>query len=141
MENVSAARRNQILALLATAGLMGVLDFSIVNVALPSIQRTFHLTPAELQWVVSAYALMFGGFLLLGGRAADLFDRKRVFMLGLGLFSIASLAGGLAPSPIVILVARAAQGLGGAIMSPAAIHWWRQQPDFRRRCTWRSCFP
>ncbi len=73
---------------------MGILDFSIVNVALPSIQRTFHLTPAELQWVVSAYALMFGGFLLLGGRAADLFDRKRVFMLGLGLFSLASLTGG-----------------------------------------------
>jgi MFS family permease len=95
MENVSTARKNQILALLATAGLMGVLDFSIVNVALPSIQRAFHLTPAELQWVVSAYALTFGGFLLLGGRLADLFDRKQVFMLGLGLFSLASLAGGL----------------------------------------------
>ena len=100
MESLSASRRNQILALLAVAQLMGVLDFSIVNVALPSIQRMFHLTPADLQWVVSAYALVFDGFLLLGGRAADLFDRKRVFMLGLGLFSLASLAGGLAPSPL-----------------------------------------
>jgi EmrB/QacA subfamily drug resistance transporter len=121
MKNVNTASRNQILALLATAGLMGVLDFSIVNVALPSIQRAFQLTPAELQWVVSAYALTFGGFLLLGGRLADLFDRKRVFMLGLGLFSLASLVGGLAPSPLVILVARAAQGLGGAIVSPTAL--------------------
>src|SRR5260370_672871 len=93
MESLPASRRNQILALLAVAQLMGVLDFSIVNVALPSIQRMFHLAPADLQWAVSAYALVFGGFLLLGGRAADLFDRKRVFMLGLGLFSLASLAG------------------------------------------------
>ena len=121
MESVSTSRSTQILALLAIAQLMGVLDFSIVNVALPSIQREFHLAPADLQWVVSAYALLFGGFLLLGGRAADLFDRKRVFMLGLGLFSLASLAGGLAPSPPVILVARAVQGLGGAIVSPAAL--------------------
>ena len=121
MESVSTSRSTQILALLAIAQLMGVLDFSIVNVALPSIQREFHLAPADLQWVVSAYALLFGGFLLLGGRAADLFDRKRVFMLGLGLFSLASLTGGLAPSPLVILVARAVQGLGGAIVSPAAL--------------------
>lgn len=121
MESLSASRRTQILALLAVAQLMGVLDFSIVNVALPSIQRMFHLAPADLQWVVSAYALVFGGFLLLGGRAADLFDRKRVFMLGLGLFSLASLAGGLAPSPLVILLVRAVQGLGGAIVSPTAL--------------------
>jgi EmrB/QacA subfamily drug resistance transporter len=121
MESLSAVRRTQILALLAVAQLMGVLDFSIVNVALPSIQGTFHLASADLQWVVSAYALVFGGFLLLGGRAADLFDRKLVFMLGLGLFSVASLAGGLAPSPLVILVARAVQGLGGAILSPTAL--------------------
>ncbi len=121
MKSISTARSQQILALLAVAQLMGVLDFSIVNVALPSIQRTFHLAPADLQWVVSAYALVFGGFLLLGGRAADLFDRKRVFMLGLLLFSLASLAGGLAPSPLVILAARAVQGLGGAIVSPTAL--------------------
>ncbi len=121
MKSKSAARSQQILALLAIAQLMGVLDFSIVNVALPSIQRAFNLAPADLQWVVSAYALVFGGFLLLGGRAADLFDRKRVFMLGLLLFSLASLAGGLAPSPLVILAARAVQGLGGAIVSPTAL--------------------
>jgi EmrB/QacA subfamily drug resistance transporter len=121
MKSMSAARSQQILALLAVAQLMGVLDFSIVNVALPSIQRTFHLAPAELQWIVSAYALMLGGFLLLGGRAADLFDRKRLFILGLGLFSLASLAGGLAPSPQIILAARAVQGLGGAIVSPTAL--------------------
>jgi MFS family permease len=121
MESLSASRRTQILALLAVAQLMGVLDFSIVNVALPSIQRTFHLAPADLQWMVSAYALMFGGFLLLSGRAADLFDRKRVFILGLGLFSLASLAGGLAPSSPVILATRALQGLGAAIVSPAAL--------------------
>jgi EmrB/QacA subfamily drug resistance transporter len=121
MKSLSTTRSNQILALLAVAQLMGVLDFSIVNIALPSIQRMFHLAPADLQWVVSAYALVFGGFLLLGGRAADLFDRKRVFMLGLGLFSLASLAGGLAPSPLVILGARAAQGLGAAIVSPTAL--------------------
>ncbi len=121
MKTLSAARSQQILALLAVAQLMGVLDFSIVNVALPSIQRTFHLAPPELQWIVSAYALTLGGFLLLGGRAADLLDRKRLFMLGLGLFSLASLAGGLAPSPQVILAARAVQGLGGAIVSPTAL--------------------
>jgi len=121
MKSMSTARSNQILALLAVAQLMGVLDFSIVNVALPSIQHTFHLVPADLQWIVSAYALMLGGFLLLGGRAADLFDRKRLFILGLGLFSLASLAGGLAPSPLIILAARAVQGLGGAIVSPTAL--------------------
>jgi len=121
MKSISTSRSNQILALLAVAQLMGVLDFSIVNIALPSIQRNFHLAPADLQWVVSAYALVFGGFLLLGGRIADLFDRKRVFMLGLGLFSLASLAGGLAPSPLVILGARAVQGLGAAIVSPTAL--------------------
>lgn len=121
MKSMSAARSNQILALLAVAQLMGVLDFSIVNVALPSIQRTFHLAPADLQWLVSAYALTLGGFLLLGGRATDLVDRKRLFILGLGLFSLASLAGGLAPSPLIILAARAVQGLGGAIVSPMAL--------------------
>jgi len=86
---------------------MGVLDFSLVNVALPSIQRMFHLTAADLQWLVSAYALML--------------DRKGVFMLGLGLFSLAGLFRGLAPSPLVILAARAVQGLGVAIVSPPAL--------------------
>src|SRR5215468_9129651 len=98
-------RSSWVLALLATAQLMGVLDFSIVNVALPGIQQEFHLTSTALQWIISVYTLLLGGFLLVGGRVADLFDRKRVFLLGLGLFSAASLLGGLAPSLPIILLA------------------------------------
>lgn len=109
------------LALLAIAQLMVILDFSIVNIALPSIQQAFHLVSADLQWVVSAYTVIFGGSLLLCGRVADLFDRKKLFILGLGIFSLASLIGGLAPSPLLILVARAVQGLGAALVSPAAL--------------------
>ncbi len=115
------ARSGPILALLATAQLMGVLDFSIVNVALPGIQQEFHLTSTTLQWIISVYALLLGGFLLVGGRAADLFDRKWVFLIGLGLFSASSLLGGLAPSLPVILFARGAQGLGAALLLPAAL--------------------
>ena len=110
-----------ILALLAVTQLIGVLDFSIVNVALPSIQREFDLAPDQLQWVVSAYALTLGGFLLLGGRIADLVDRKLVFMLGLSVFTAASLAGGLAPTANLVFVARAVQGLGGAVLAPTAL--------------------
>jgi EmrB/QacA subfamily drug resistance transporter len=98
-----------------------VLDFSIVNVALPSIQAQFHLSPTELQWVVSAYALTFGGFLLLGGRLSDLFSRKRMFLAGLALFSLASVLGGLAPSAALVFLARAVQGLGAAVLSPSAL--------------------
>jgi len=100
---------------------MGVLDFSIVNIALPSIRREFALTPADLQWVVSAYAFTFAGFLMLGGRIADIFDRKVVFMSGLALFAAASLVGGLAPTASVIWAARAVQGLGAAILAPVAL--------------------
>ena len=114
-------RRAAILALLAATQLMGVLDFSIVNLALPSIERQFDLTLDQLQWVVSAYALTLGGFLLLGGRMADLFDRKLVFMLGLSVFTAASLAGGLAPTANLVFVARAVQGLGGAVLAPTAL--------------------
>lgn len=109
------------LALLCAAQFMVVLDFSIVNVALPSMQRDLGFSQQNLQWVISAYALTFGGFLLLGGRAADLLGRRRVFMAGLGLFSLASLVGGLAEFPWVLISARAFQGLGGAIVSPAAL--------------------
>jgi MFS family permease len=98
-----------------------VLDFSIVNVALPSMQEDLGFSQQNLQWVVSAFALTFGGFLLLGGRAADLLGRRRVFMAGLGLFSLASLIGGLAQFQWVLISARAFQGLGGAIVSPAAL--------------------
>src|SRR5260370_22321940 len=91
------------LALLCAAQFMVVLDFSIVNVALPSMQKSLGFSPTTLQWVVSAYSLLFGGFLLLGGRAADLFGRRRVFLLGLVLFTLASLGGGFAPSPIELI--------------------------------------
>jgi EmrB/QacA subfamily drug resistance transporter len=115
-------RRNLlILTLLSLAQLMIVLDFSIVNVALPSIQSQFLLAPTKLQWVVSAYAITFGGFLLLGGRATDLLNRKMIFLMGLIIFSGASLAGGLAPSANVIFMSRAAQGLGAAMLSPSAL--------------------
>ncbi|MGW7370235.1 MFS transporter, partial [Streptomyces sp. NPDC054841] len=109
------------LIVLAAAQLMVVLDASIVNVALPSIQRDLHFSDANVQWIVNAYALAFGGFLLLGGRTADLFGRRRVFMTGLGLFSAASLLGGLAPTAGWLIAARAGQGLGAAIIAPAAL--------------------
>jgi len=101
--------------LLSCAGeFMVVLDISVVNVALPSMQAALGFDPARLQWVVTGYALTFAGFLLLGGRLADLYGRKRIFVLGLGLFSAASLVGGLASTPGTLIAARAAQGLGAA---------------------------
>jgi EmrB/QacA subfamily drug resistance transporter len=98
-----------------------VIDASIVNVALPSIGSHLHFSRDDLSWVVNAYTLTFGGFLLLGGRMADLLGRRRMFMLGLVLFSLASLGGGLAQSEGWLIAARAIQGLGGAIVSPAAL--------------------
>ncbi len=114
-------RRWKALILLCAAQFVVVLDASIVNVALPSIGRSLHFSEENLQWVVNAYVLVFGGFLLLGGRMADLLGRRRVFMGGLVLFAIASLAGGLATSEGFLIAARAVQGLGGAILSPAAL--------------------
>ncbi|PZR98652.1 MAG: MFS transporter, partial [Chloroflexi bacterium] len=108
-------------AVAAVAQFMVVLDASIMNVALPSIQRGLHFSQADLQWVINIYVLMFGGFLLLGGRAGDLFGRKRMFIIGLVLFSVASFAGGLAHSAGWLVVARGIQGLGGAIISPIAL--------------------
>lgn len=110
-----------ILILLALAQFMVVLDVSIVNVALPSIQETFHMSQTSLQWVVTAYTLTFGGFLLLGGRAADLFGRRRMFLIGVALFTFASLLDGLAQTGGQLIVFRGLQGLAGAIMSPAAL--------------------
>lgn len=110
-----------ILILVALAQFMVVLDVSIVNVALPSIQDAFNMTPTSLQWIVTAYTLTFGGFLLLGGRAADLFGRRKVFLSGLILFIAASLACGVAQSGGMLIVFRALQGLAGAFMSPAAL--------------------
>jgi EmrB/QacA subfamily drug resistance transporter len=109
------------LVVLAVAQFMVVLDASIVNVALPSIQTDLDFSDSSLQWVVNAYTLAFGGFLLLGGRAADLFGRRRVFIAGLGLFSIASLAGGFATTSEWLIIARGVQGLGAAIVAPAAL--------------------
>jgi EmrB/QacA subfamily drug resistance transporter len=109
------------LALLATVQFMVVLDIAIVNVALPSIQVDLGFSQESLQWVISAYALLFGGFLLLGGRAADLLGRRRLFIAGLVLFSVASLLSGLAWSDEALIVARGFQGLGAAIITPAAL--------------------
>jgi EmrB/QacA subfamily drug resistance transporter len=109
------------LILLCVAQFVVVLDASIVNVALPTIGDALDFTESNLPWVVNAYVLTFGGFLLLGGRLADLLGRRRVFMAGLVLFAIASLAGGLATSSGQLIVARAVQGLGAAILSPAAL--------------------
>ncbi|MBR8837445.1 MAG: MFS transporter [Stigonema ocellatum SAG 48.90 = DSM 106950] len=110
-----------VLSLLCASQFMVVLDFSIVNVALPAMENDLGFSQQNLQWVISAYALTFGGFLLLGGRAADLFGRRRVFMAGLSLFTLASLVGGLAESQWVLIAARGFQGLGGAILDPAAL--------------------
>src|SRR5215204_7363539 len=108
-------------ALLAVVFFMTVVDLTIVNVSLPAIGRDLHFSETNLQWVVTAYALTFGGFLLLGGRAADLLGRRRMLMLGLGLFTAASLAAALATGACFMIGARAVQGLGAAIMLPAAL--------------------
>src|SRR3989440_11395979 len=117
----SNPHRWRILAVVATAFFMTILDVSIVNVALPSIGRSLHFTRENLQWVITAYAIAFGGFLLLGGRAADLLGRRRVFVVGVALFTIASLVCGLSQSEGMLIASRAVQGLGGAIISPAAL--------------------
>ncbi|MBV9685422.1 MAG: MFS transporter [Solirubrobacterales bacterium] len=117
----TARGKSLALVLLAMTQFMIVIDASIVNVALPSIGSHLHFARADLSWVVNAYTLTFGGFLLLGGRMADLLGRRRMFILGLGLFSLASFAGGIAQSEGWLLAARATQGLGAAIVSPAAL--------------------
>jgi EmrB/QacA subfamily drug resistance transporter len=114
-------RRWLALILLTVTQFMVVLDVAIVNVALPSIQQSLDFSVSNLQWVTSAYALTFGGFLLLGGRTADLLGRRRVFMAGMAVFALSSLAAGLAPSDSTLIAARALQGLGAAIISPAAL--------------------
>jgi EmrB/QacA subfamily drug resistance transporter len=110
-----------VLVIACMAQFMVILDATIVNVALPSIQRSLHFTPTELQWVVNAYTLVFGGFLMLGGRAADLLGRRRLFVAGVVLFSAASLFNGLAQSSTMLIVGRGLQGLGGALVAPAAL--------------------
>ena len=112
---------NSVLGIVALAQFMVVLDASVVNVALPSIQRDVGFSEQSLSWVLNAYTLLFGGFLLLGGRAADRLGRRRLFMAGIALFAGASLACGLSQSEATLLIARGAQGLGGAMVSPAAL--------------------
>ena len=114
-------RRWFALVAIAAAQFMVVLDIAIVNVALPSIGKDLHFSEANLQWVVSAYAIVFGGFLLLGGRIADLWGRRRMFMVGVSLFTLSSLLCGLAWSSGSLIAFRTLQGLGGALLSPAAL--------------------
>src|SRR6267378_1663919 len=119
---VATERRKWLaLALLSAVQFMVVLDIAIVNVALPSIKIDLGFSQENLQWVISAYALFFGGFLLLGGRAADLLGRRRLFLAGLVLFTLSSLLAGLAWSEGSLIAARSFQGLGAAVISPAAL--------------------
>jgi EmrB/QacA subfamily drug resistance transporter len=117
----SEPNRWLVLVLVCIAQFMVVLDATIVNVALPSIQRGLHFSPTSLQWIVNGYTLMFGGFLLLGGRLSDLLGRQRLFIAGVIVFTVASLVNGLASSADVLIAGRAFQGLGGALVSPAAL--------------------
>src|SRR5256714_13393388 len=117
----SRVSANAVLALIAVAQFMVVLDATIVNVALPTIKVDVGFSEQSLSWVLNAYTLLFRGFLLLGGRAADRLGRRRLFMAGIALFAGASLACGLSQSEATLLIARGAQGLGGAMASPAAL--------------------
>ena len=122
-EHESPVRRPRVapLLLILVAAFMVVLDFSIVNVALASIERELHAGTATVQWVITAYAITFGGLLVFGGRIGDIFGRRRMFVVGLVLFSLASLAGGFAPSIGLLVAARGAQGIGAALVAPAAL--------------------
>ena len=117
----TADRRWSALAVLVAAQFMVVLDVAIVNVALPSIQNDLHFSESSLQWVITAYAIMFGGVLLLGGRMADLLGRRKLFLAGIGLFTVSSLLAGFAWSAGSLIAFRATQGLGGALLAPAAL--------------------
>jgi EmrB/QacA subfamily drug resistance transporter len=114
-------RRWLILAVVGAAFFMTILDVAIVNVAIPSIQKDLHIGESTVQWVITAYAITFGGFLLLGGRMADLLGRRLIFMVGLTLFTVASLTCGLASGATMLIISRAVQGLGAAIINPAAL--------------------
>src|SRR5256885_1570042 len=120
-EPVPQVHRWRAFAVLAVAYFMTIVDLTIVNVALPTIGRDLHFTESGLQWVVTACGLTFGGLLLLGGRAADLLGRRRIFMVGLALFTAASLACGLAGNDAFLIVMRGVQGAGAAIVLPAAL--------------------
>jgi MFS family permease len=120
MNDALTGQRWKALALLVAAYFITIVDFTIVNVALPAIGHALRFAESDLQWVVTAYGLTFAGFVLLGGRAADLLGRRRVLMAGLAVFTVASLAGGLATSAAFLIVMRGIQGLGAALVLPAA---------------------
>ncbi|MFF5784569.1 MFS transporter [Streptomyces sp. NPDC012693] len=122
LASIPAPARPWLVVLAACAGqFLVVLDVSVMNVALPSLKADLGLSTLELQWVLNAYSIAFAGFMLLGGRAADLYGRKAMFLLGLGLFTAASVVGGVAPEGQYLIGARAAQGLGAALLSPATL--------------------
>ena len=120
-EPVAQVHRWRAFAVLAVAFFMTIVDLTIVNVALPTIGRDLHFSESDLQWVVTAYGITLGGFLLLGGRAADLLGRRRILMLGLAVFTAASLGAGLATSSGFLIAMRGLQGLGAAVVLPAAL--------------------
>ncbi|MEV5961741.1 MFS transporter [Kribbella sp. NPDC051952] len=128
-----ARRPGVVLAIILITQLMVVLDATVVNIAMPHIQQTLHFSPSSLSWVQNAYALAFGGLLLLGARAGDLLGRRRVFLTGVIVFTLASLLGGLAPNAELLLAARVLQGIGGAVAAPAALTLlmltFREGPD------------
>ncbi len=118
---MTTAQRWRAFSLLAVAFFVTIADLAIVNVALPTIGSDLHFSESNLQWVVTAYGLTFGGFLLLGGRAADLLGRRRIFMVGLAIFTLASLGCGLAATDWALIALRGVQGIGAAIILPAAL--------------------
>jgi EmrB/QacA subfamily drug resistance transporter len=120
-EKAASRRRLLVLGLVLTAQLMVVLDATIVNIALPDIAGALHFTPTGLSWVINSYTLVFGGLLLLGARAGDILGRRKVFLAGIALFTVASLLGGFATSSGLLLAARAAQGVGAALAAPSAL--------------------
>src|SRR5689334_23810557 len=121
MSGVEGNRRWLALIVLCSGSLMIVLDTTIVNVALPSIRQDLHFTQTSLAWVVNAYLLTYGGFLLLGGRLGDLFGHRRLFLAGITLFTAASLVCGLSTSQGMLIAARSVQGLGGAVASAVSL--------------------
>ena len=120
-KSIPQIHRWRAFAVLAVAFFMTIVDLTIVNVALPTIGRDLHFSESNLQWVVTAYGITFGGFLLLGGRAADLLGRRRILMLGLGVFTAASLGAGLSTSAGFLIAMRLLQGFGAAVVLPAAL--------------------
>jgi EmrB/QacA subfamily drug resistance transporter len=134
--NMNERRKWLVLAVTVAAQFMVIVDVSVVNVALPAIKHDLHFSQDSLQWVITAYAILFGGTLLLGGRLADLLGRRRLFMSGVAVFTVGSLLSGLAWSAAALIVTRALQGLGGALLAPAALSiivtTFREGPDRNR---------